>query len=271
MAKIKRDIIKGIQEGKGKAIAKAFFSAHFTPAQVTRIIYKKAWEMRKEKNRKGFVMPMIQNYLAEWKKAGFINTNRLRIPVEAKGKKPYTLIEDVYILNLEPFYKYCKESHNIEFSKEEKLYLNLLFLGESQRLLILKEYPNEDVINALLKFYVKNHIIAHTKRINKEENKQKFDEIVQNADRRNKELSLKQGYDLFREIKETGRMELQAEDEEYLNGKKKAFPNNPELNKEFVKKLKGEYPKLAYSLKEKQGFPFISILNWKFMKILGIM
>lgn len=162
MVKPKKTEIERIQEGIGKDIAKLFFYTYRTPSQVTKIKYKDAWKMRNEKSQKSFVMPIVQNYLAEWKKRGFIETSKVKIPIkiERKKGKPYDLFSEGYLLNLGPLYDYCK-GRGILFTEEEKSFLRLNFLSEDIREAILREFPNEDIINAMLKYYSKNLIMRY--------------------------------------------------------------------------------------------------------------
>lgn len=162
MPKPMKTELEKIQEGKGKEIARAFFLTYTTPSSVTKEIYKDAWEMRNEGSQKSFVMPIIQNYLFEWKRKRFIETSRIKIPikVERKKGKPYNLHSEGYLMNLEPIYMFCKEK-GVEFTDKEKQFLNLNLLSEHIRKEILEENTKDDIINATLKYYVKNTIMKY--------------------------------------------------------------------------------------------------------------
>ena len=162
MVKPKKTELERIQEGKGKKIARAFFLTFTIPSLVTKELYKNAWKIRNEKTQRSFVMPIVQNYLSEWKKKGFIETSKIKIPVKVERKrgKPYNLFSEGFLMNLEPIYSYCKKK-GIKFNDEEKQFLKLNLLSEDIRKEILKEYPNEDIINATIKYYIKNTIMKY--------------------------------------------------------------------------------------------------------------
>lgn len=161
MAKTKRTPLEKIQTLETSKVAKLFFRTYLTPSIVTKILHKKAYEKVKEKNQQGFVMTYIRDCLKEWKEAGFIETSPVKLPflVEKKKGKSYFLENYGYRLNLEPLYLYCRERHNIEFTKQEKEIINKRVSLESMRGCIFREYPNDDLINAILKFYIKQFAI----------------------------------------------------------------------------------------------------------------
>lgn len=147
-----------IEKGKGRDIAREFFYTYTTHEKITEKLYPKAFKVRKKKNQKNFVMPLITTRVKEWKSYGFFDES-IPIPKEVLryGEKHIQTFF-LSLLNLEPIYKYCKDYKSIEFTEEEKSYLNSLFLNEVYRKLILEEYPDESVVQATLRFYVKNCI-----------------------------------------------------------------------------------------------------------------
>ena len=161
--KPKRTWFENLQVGTGKKISRAFFLTYLTPSQVTKEQYPDAWNSRKIKTKKGFVMPIVKKYLDVWKEKEFIDTSRVKIPykVERKKGKSYSLSSFGYLLNLEPLYIICKWDKNVEFTDDEKDYLNFLLLSENVREGILKEFPDEDIVSATMKYYVKNFILRY--------------------------------------------------------------------------------------------------------------
>lgn len=161
--KPKRTWFENLQFGTGKKISRAFFLTYATPSQVTKEQYPDAWNNRRAKTKKGFVMPIIKRYLEEWKDYEFINISRIKIPyiVEKKKGKPYSLSAFGYLLNLEPVYKICKEDKRIEFTKEEKVYLGSILLSVHVRKDILSEFPEEDIVSSTLKYYIKNIVMRY--------------------------------------------------------------------------------------------------------------
>ena len=250
MAKTKRTPLERIQKGKSKDIAIAFFLSYFTPSFVTQALYKKTCEMREGKKNKIYVLPIIYNYLSEWKKEGFIESLNMRTPIEKKGHKKYTIKGKGYRLNLEPLYRYYKEEHNIEFTKPEKEWVDYLFMLPSQRHLVLTEYPKDDIINAVIKFYIKHYIMSFgelytienisksSKKVFKKDYRKLLLRLIEKADKMNKKIKRSSKYDCVNDLEET----------------RKEFKDN----------------KLAYLMKYKQNPKFISKINAKFMRVLGI-
>lgn len=147
----KEDWLYDIQNGRGKDIARAFFKTYFTQEEITKQLYHKAYSIRNKKiTKEHFVIPIITRKYKEWNKLNFFDRSP---PLNVKYKpKDFTLP----ILNLEPLYRYCKKK-NIGFSQKEKEVLNIRVGSESNRKRILEEYPDEDIIRAILLFYVKEY------------------------------------------------------------------------------------------------------------------
>lgn len=177
MAKQKKTWLENIQEGKGKEIARAFFLTYKTPTQITKEIYPEAFERARIKTQKSFIMPIIATHFKNWQKEGFIMKSKMQIPVSffkrrvkydkpelkvkrQESKKLSTYHDWAYLLGLEPIYKFCKE-RGIEFTEEEKSFLKLNLLEEDVRADILEQFPQEDIINATLKYYTKHCIMKY--------------------------------------------------------------------------------------------------------------
>src|SRR3989344_8555366 len=144
--------LNNIKKGKGKEIARLFFITFTTQEILSKFLYpnrkKKAKGKRKEKIH--YVEPIVNIRSKEWDSYGFLEKSK---PISFKNKwdrKQYVYWK---IMNFEPFYRFCKDKHNIDFNQEEKDFLNGvngLFRSEQIRNLILQEYPEEDIINAIL-------------------------------------------------------------------------------------------------------------------------
>jgi len=161
--------LKRIQGGKGKEIARVFFWIYTSEENVTFKFHPEAHKKnskkclnpksKKEKVYKkvSYIDRNINKICREWEKEGFLDIIEVKLPVHNRWKKKHKQLFPRKIMNLEPLYRYCKEMHNIEFNEKEKVFLNRLLSPTSQtRWLCLFEYPNEDIINAILKFYIKH-------------------------------------------------------------------------------------------------------------------
>ncbi len=158
----KRNTLEDMQFGAGKKIARAFFLEFITPTDVTKREYPNAYKMRTIKKRGSFVISQVSKRFNHWKKEGFLDESKYKLPrsIEKKKGKNYTLWFYGYRLNLKPLFKYCNDQ-GVNFTEDEKYFINEL-LGSSQiRKNILKENQGEDVINAILKYYVKNTIMRY--------------------------------------------------------------------------------------------------------------
>jgi hypothetical protein len=275
MTKAKKDVLQKIQEGRGKDIAKLFFYHYFTPGIVTKIIYEEAFKMRREKKRQGFVMPIVREYLEEWKKEGFIETSPIKIPfnVERRGKT-YTLENYGYRLNLEPLYRYCKNK-GIEFSQEEKEVINKRVGLEAMRKRIIIEYPNEDLINAILKFYIKHFGIPHLEILNEKDRKklEYFERIAERELKKANEFKKK----MNRKLKSK---KLTPKDKELVNVEQEIYNLYLEksvkmlaegkLHEDELEGLARNSALLLYVSSYKKNPELISNINKKFKIALGI-
>ena len=168
--KPKRTPLEKIQTLQTMKVAKLFFNTYLTPSIVTKIMHKEAYEKIKEKNKQGFVMPYIRECLKEWKDAGFIEKSPVKLPfLVEKRTGNYWLKNYGYRLNLNPLYFYCKDKHNIEFTKEERAIIAKRIGLECMRKQIFLQYPNDDIINAMIKFYLKQYGILPIEILDKKE------------------------------------------------------------------------------------------------------
>lgn len=133
-------------------------------------------------------MPYIRDCLKEWKKAGFIERSPVKLPFRVKKKngESYILKNYAYRLTLEPLYLFCRERHNIEFTKQEKEIINNRVGTEVMRKRIIQEYPNDDIINAILKFYIKQFAIPPLEIL--DESHRRILELAEQSNEKEKEI-----------------------------------------------------------------------------------
>ena len=127
MPKIKRTPLEKIQTLGTKKVARIFFN-FMTCGFATRLLHETAWKRYREKNKSISSMRYIRDCFNEWKEADFIEKSpvELKYMIRKKNCKPYFLDNYAYRLNLNPFYLYCKEKKNIEFTQREKKLLNYI-------------------------------------------------------------------------------------------------------------------------------------------------
>ena len=112
-----------------RKIARAFFVTYTTPKKVSDEIYSNQTKSRKKKNAKQFIMPAVQIRFKKWKELKFLDISK-PIPIKKKNRWGGYSSDRIYLylMNLEPIYRFCKE-RGIEFTDEEKQFIrvNLFF------------------------------------------------------------------------------------------------------------------------------------------------
>lgn len=167
----KQNWLNTLQDNQGKKISRIWFREYNNQEGVTKEFNPEAykrWLKRTDKKKvPRYVLPIINYYFQQWEELGFFEKSKpLReiqhlLTEEAKKKLRYVSKDYcLSLINLEPLYKFCKDK-GIEFSEEEKSFLRLTLLSEQIREGILDEFPDEDIINATLKYYAKNCILKY--------------------------------------------------------------------------------------------------------------
>ena len=267
MVRPKRTILEKIQEGRGREIAVEFFKGFSSPSMVTKAIYPEACKMREGKS---FVMPIIQKTLDEWKKEGFIETASIEIPIKKKRGKPYALNGKGYRLNLEPFYRYCKDKHNIEFTQEEKAFLYYMTYPSFARKLILTEYPSEDIMNAVLKFHIRHYFMPYGELY-------RTQKLSKNAGDILNEEEIKFLKRIKKDAEEITAMDSPKDHIGLMVKKSKEYSNYlfgrgiVPLSEEFFQKSEIYAGLLNYMIKYKENPKLVSGVDAKFKKALGIL
>jgi hypothetical protein len=162
---------------------------------------------------------------------GYLKKERRKI---TNPKSKYHPSEDIYFSTLKPLFDYFKEK-GIDLSEEEKSEFNVFFCQSPSRERILEQFKEEDVINAILKSYVKNFVILSDKaklliNDNPKKFKEKYGKLTLNHN--------KNGIKLAREFNKHSN-----DPNHYIKGCKKLFPNSKywqemkELTKEEIKQL----------------------------------
>lgn len=179
MVKQKRSPIEKITTLRSKDVAKLWFTFYLTKSAITKIMYKEAWDRCVKKNKQGFVMTQIEDYFKDWETEGFIEKSKEKIPFwsERNGKKE-SRKHYGWRINFEPLYRFCKEDYDITFTKEEKEVIEIGLGNTAIRKQIILQYPKDDLIQAILKFYVKTYAIPNIDVLNK--NHMKFFKIAEN-------------------------------------------------------------------------------------------
>ncbi len=252
MVKTKRTALEKIQTLKTKKVARVFFNFG-TCGFATRMLHEEAWKKCREKNKFGFVMPYIRDCFNEWKEAGFIEKSpvKLKYLIRKKNCKPYFQYNYSYRLNLNPFYLYCKKK-KIDFTQKEKKLLNYIMRSLAIRTSILRENPDEDIITAILIFYIKHFALPYGEIADKKE--QKLLNLSKN--------SIKENFD-FEE-------EFRKENEEFFLDWKESnkLKNMNKKEKEIFWEIK---KRKTYFLLYKNYPKEFSSINKKFKKALGIL
>ena len=124
-------------------------------------------------------MPIIQRKISEWKDKGYLDEKIMTVSYQRKGRK-LTCEAMGYRLNLEPMYEYFKNK-GIEFSEEERSFVFQMLGQENLSYIILKEFPDEDIIQACIKFYIKTYILFYANSPSAESRIKMRDKIIKNT------------------------------------------------------------------------------------------
>lgn len=283
MANTKRTPLEKIQTLETKKVAKLLFYNYITPTLITKILHPEAFKKVKEKNKQGFVTGNIKSCFNEWKEEGFIEKSPVKLPflVEKKKGKSYFLKNYGYRLTLKPFYQFCNERDNpIEFTKQEKEIINKRIGLESMRKQIFRDYPNDDIINAILKFWIKTFAIPHLEVLNKEHRELllKIEKVIEKEiEEKNKQdkelLALEKQGKVHKKHKhfilwerENEQMILKSVYEEFIDKK----TGKPKVSEKEMEMIAGLEKLKLYIGSYKKNPELISSINKKFKLALGI-
>ena len=153
---IKRRIKHIVREGRGKDVSWYFFVDYTNATKISTKLYP---DTRKKYERGGkkisWSMPQVNDIFHRLLEKGYLHITKLPQKINRYNKTHHQSFEH-YILNLFPLFDYYKENINIDgFTNEEKSILNWIFYPVNTRLQMYKLYrKNDDVINAIMKFYV---------------------------------------------------------------------------------------------------------------------
>jgi len=143
-------------------IAKEFFVNFTNCGQVSKKLYPEAFISKKngKSKKKIKTLGIISESFYKWKEAKYIDESKNFFieKISSKGKH-FTKKEIGYSLNFNFLFDYLNSKH-LSFTKEEKEsdIFNWIFNDDKLRIAILREFPEENLINATLNFYVKNLI-----------------------------------------------------------------------------------------------------------------
>ncbi len=153
---VKTKIKNIVREGRGRDVAWHFFVDYTNCTKIsnklypdTRIIYKKGGK------KISWSMPQINGIFHRLLEKGFLYVTNLPQKINRYNKIHHQSVEH-YILNLFPLFDYYKDKINPKgFTQTEKSILNWIFYPVNTRFQMYKLYrKNDDVINAIMKFYV---------------------------------------------------------------------------------------------------------------------
>lgn len=165
--------LNSIKKGRAISLARIVFLEYTTQEKVSLIEYPKRKKIAKGKREyeritKGkitkvvpkktqhYVEPIVNRTFKIWEKEGFLTKSK---PIFFKDK--WKREQKVFwrIMNLKPIFKYCSEIKGVNFTDEEKKYLEDFILPMRKE--VLAQNPTEDIIEAVLKFYSANFILRY--------------------------------------------------------------------------------------------------------------
>lgn len=168
MAKQQYDWIESFQRGLGKRVSRTLFSKPISREKITELLYPDSYNKQKQiKPNKVYINRHVNDLCNKWEKQRFIE----KIQISKKDRWNRKIKVNLEMLNFEPLFLYFKQKYNIEFSQEEREFLqskepNIIRL-QWNRQQILKEYPEENILDAIIKFYVKHYSIPYVEFLDK--------------------------------------------------------------------------------------------------------
>ena len=262
MGKKSYNWVEIIQRGKGKDVSRFFFDKFTTEEEATIKFHRKAhkknskkrlnpWAKKVKRYKKiHYVDKNISGLCIEWERNKFLE--KINVPLQRR------------IMTLNPFYRYCEELYKIKFTQEEKTFIDKLFDPYKYlRWVCLFQHPNDDIINAILKFYVKYFPMSYnelyrTRNLSKDSNERlnkQHTEIIKSARQEAKNF-LRKGISNVEEAIKSVKYYKKLEKEK-------------DENKRIIKIALFE-ASLLYCLMAESNPKFIASIDYKFMKILGV-
>jgi len=260
VVKQKYNWIEGFQRGLGKKVSRILFSGAVNREKITELLYPESYNKQKQrKPYKVYINRHINELCNKWEKQRFIE----KIPVSKKDRWNRKFKSYVEMLNFEPLFLYFKERYNIDFTEEEREFLQnkeaWAYHLQWNRQRILSEYPNENILDAIIKFYIKHYSVPY----------------VEFLDKNKKEI--------WKMTEKHIEVELHLA-EQFKKGLLKKR-NKPSILRGYMKKLDAQHLSLderrewsktfdhlfTYMLNFKANPQLVTSINTKFKKALGIL
>ena len=264
------DWLSTFTEGKGKKISRILFRKYYDQDGVTKEYNFTAWKRAKEKNpRKAYVLKEVNELFQTWEYEGFIDNSpplreNHRLVNEEMRKKLRYLPKDYCLstINFKPIYRYFLEKYKITFSQEEIEFLESkeakIFRLQWQREQILNEYQDDNILDAIIKFYVKHNAIPNIEVLDK--SKREMWDMTE----RHIEEELKRGEELKKgTLKKREKPSILRAYIKELDAKKLS----PEERHEWADTFSHLFD---YIINFKTNPQLVSSINKKFKKALGI-
>lgn len=259
MVKQEYNWIESFQRGLGKKVSREIFSKPINREKITEILYPDSYnKQRHKKSNKVYINRHINELCNKWEEKGFIE----KIPISKKDRWDRKINVNLELLNFEPLFLYFKEKHNITFTQKEKQFLQskkpMSYQLQWNRKQILKEYPEENIIDAIIKFYVKHYSIPYVEFLDK--NKKEIWTMTE------KHIEV----ELYRaELLKKGLLKKRKKESILRTYMKKLDTKHLSLNerREWSKTFDHLF---TYMLNFKANPKLVSSINVKFKKALGI-
>ncbi|MBU2576510.1 MAG: hypothetical protein KKF50_02210 [Nanoarchaeota archaeon] len=160
MVKNNKNWLELIKTGKTREIAWKFFIEFNNPSGVSKKMYEKTMKKYyKASKRTSWSMPNVNKTFNKWKDEEFFYSKKSPEKTKIGTTQKFTK----YIFNIEPFFRYCKEKRNMEFSPSEKKFLENCFFSQTVRQEIYSLYSrDEDFLEGMLKWYVSYFVTPYS-------------------------------------------------------------------------------------------------------------
>lgn len=157
----KNNWLPSLQQGKGLDVSRLLFTNFTTRTNMTKKLHAKQHRARKKKHpNKPYNESNISRLCKLWEDCKFIDYKTIPVLSKTRYNKNRTLEIKHISMNFEPIYLFLKKKRNALALQEKRMLGDLLGSLKSRQAILKSSFKDEDIINATLKFYVKNLVLA---------------------------------------------------------------------------------------------------------------
>jgi hypothetical protein len=221
-------------------------------------------QYKKKQNRilaKQVLANLTSNYLNAWEDLGYLEKDKRKRLTPKDKYHPYP--ENVYFSTFKPLFDYMEEEKCISLTEEEKQFLQnkepFAHHLQYNRKQILDEYPNENLLDAIIKFYVRHYCIPYVEVLDED------NEEILTMTKKHLEVELKFSEKLKKGLlKKREKPSILRSYMKKLNARNLSIDERREWNRTFENLF-------TYIINFKENPKLVTSINRKFKRALGIL